>query len=118
MLKRSDIKNMNYDNDKRLIEFEVQIPIEGSNGSQVNKRFWFERLPEDEVENPRDKMYEVYTNIGEQVYKMCYEMPKANMDLVLIAATGLNQLRLMLQEEFMYKQMVAISIGEEIRNML
>ena len=58
MLNLKDIVNRVYENNVP-VAFEVNIPIEGPHGEPVNQRVWYEKLPVDEVTNPRGLAYKV-----------------------------------------------------------
>lgn len=89
-----------YGDKKCLLAQYTRIPREG-NGEEWNMRLVLERT--------RDKDSEVY-NFG-------YVMPKSNLPLELIAATGLRYFQLHLKEEIQNKTMMDFALGEVLEGM-
>lgn len=110
MLKLKDLQNRVYSG-RECIRFEVPVPI-GDNKfvlAQFAKPAyctWDMRIV---LNRTRDKDSEVYT--------FSYIMPKDNVPLELIAATGLKYFQLYLKEEVQTKSGMDFAIGEMISGM-
>jgi len=109
MIRFKDLQNKVY-RDKECVRFEYEIPednrfiratFERSTPVCWNMQIIFNRT--------RDKDAEVY-NFG-------YVMPKENLPLELIAATGLKYFQLYLKEEIQIKSSVDLSLGEILTGM-
>lgn len=111
MLKLKDLENRVY-RCRNCVRFECTIPVDEDkillatfsrmkNPSEWNMQVIFDRT--------RDKDSEVY-NFG-------YIMPKDNLPLELIAATGLKYFQLYLKEEIQMKSNLDFSIGRIIEGM-
>lgn len=81
------------------IEFKFTRKIKGS------------RLWKMEVNLPRT------INADMQCYVFPYEMPRDNMQLTLICATGLAYFQMYLKNEISFKSMIDFELGEITRNM-
>lgn len=115
MLKREDLKNRVYSG-KHCVRFEVAIPI-GDNRYKL-AQFCKEQNPNADQETwsmrilfdrTRDKDTEVYT--------FSYILPKANIPLELIAATGLRYFQLRLKEEIQSKSNMDFVLGDMLSGM-
>lgn len=115
MLTLKDLLNRVYSG-KQCTRFEVTIPV--GDGNQQLAQFTRERREGYEnsvwcmrviLERTRDKDSEVYT--------FEYVMPRDNLPLELIAATGLKYLQLYLKDEIQKKTEMEFSIGEIIQGM-
>lgn len=110
MIRLKDLQNRVYSG-KQCVRFDVAIPAsdnkfvlaqftraqyEGAADNEWNMRLVLNRT--------RDKDSEVY-NFG-------YIMPKSNLPLELIAATGLKYLQLYIKEEVQMKSNMDFAIGE------
>ena len=69
------------------------------------------RLWQMEVNLPRT------INADMQCYVFQYEMPRDNMQLTLICATGLAYFQMYLKNEISFKSMIDFELGEITRNM-
>lgn len=69
------------------------------------------RLWQMEVNLPRT------INADMQCYVFPYEMPRDNMQLTLICATGLAYFQMYLKNEISFKSMIDFELGEITRNM-
>lgn len=113
MLKLKDLENRVYKG-KICVRFEVQVPTDNEGNSLYAR---FERMSSDEnhwnmnivTKRTRDKDSEVY-NFG-------YIMPKSNLPLELIAATGLRYFQLHLKEEIQDKSNLDFIIGDIVSGM-
>ena len=115
MIKLKDLENRVYSG-KDCIRFEYTIPIEdkepllavfirkireGHELHEWNVRIIFDRT--------RDK--------DSEVYNFSYVMPRNNLPLELIAATGLRFFQLYLKEEIQLKSYLDFEIGNIIQGM-
>lgn len=110
MLKFRDLQNKVY-SDKVCVRFECVIPTEERWISAIFKRMsnpneWNMQII---LDRTRDKDSEVY-NFG-------YVMPKSNVPLELIAATGLKYFQLYLKEEVQVKSNMDFTLGELLQGM-
>lgn len=69
------------------------------------------RLWQMEVNLPRT------INADMQCYIFPYEMPRDNMQLTLICATGITYFHVYLKDEISFKSMIDFELGEITRNM-
>ena len=106
MIKFKDLENKTY-RGKNCIGFEYTINAEKTQIQATFKRAldrpteWTMRIVSDRT---RDKDSEVY-NFG-------YIMPRDNLPLTLIAATGLKYFQLYLNEEIQTKSNINFELGE------
>jgi hypothetical protein len=112
MINLKDIVNRVYEN-KIPVAFEVNIPIEGTHGEPTFQRVWFEKLSVNNEEDYMSKLtYKVFTIIGNQVYELPYLVPRQNLPLETVVTIGLNQLQALIQDEAIYKQVLASYISQ------
>lgn len=118
MLDLKDCKRRVYDG-KRCVRFEVEFNV--GNNKKIVAQF----------ENVRDEYSKEYTTYewrmrvildrsrdkDSDVYNFGYILPKDNLPLGLIAATGLKYLQLYLQEEIQLKSEINFTIGEMLVGM-
>lgn len=113
MLRIKDLLNRVYSG-KKCIRFEVLIELRPDKApvlvtfyrSEQDPKEWTARIY---FERTRDKDSEVY-NFG-------YVMPRDNLPLELIAATGLRYFQLHLKAEVQDKSNLEILLGELVRDM-
>ena len=117
MLNTKDLINRRNDNEsKECISFEYHLPVENERGMKTYIPVYFRKLAEKYWEIT---MVSKKSNIGElRAYSCEYVIPTNNMDLTMVAATGLNNLRCLIAEEVQYKSMIDFCIGDSISNML
>lgn len=116
MIKFNDLKNKVYSN-KDCIQFECDITSGVDKDDVITARFFKRKYMDFQtqwvmqivIDRTRDKDSEVY-NFG-------YVMPKENLPLELIAATGLRYFQLHLKEEIQVKSNLDFILGEIIRGM-
>lgn len=113
-----EIENRKY-NGKEPVSFEYTIKgLDGPHGETQEMRVWFEKVkPEMYGLDVNKPAYEVFTFVGDVVYRKIFGMPKAGMPLEMVVATGLNLLRVTFQEETTYKEMVSYTIADIIKDM-
>lgn len=118
MINLNEITNRKYEG-KEPISFEYVLKnLDGQNGTPQELRIWFEKVNPIEYNIPNNPpTYRVFTIINSVVYEKIFAMPKRNMELIMVVATGLNLLRLTIQEEIAYKEMVSYSIADIIKDM-
>lgn len=113
-----EIENRKYDGNVP-VRFEYTVKgLDGPHGETQEMRIWFESV------NPLaygllvgKPAYKVFTIIDSVVYEKIFQMPKSEMSLEMVVATGLNLLRVTFQEEAAYKEMVNYTIAEIIKDM-
>lgn len=119
MINLKEIVNRIYNSSKEPIGFEYVIKdLQGPHGETQELRVWFERVnPEMYGLDEKKPAYRVYTIIDSVVYEKIYQMPKRGMNLELVVANGLNILRVTLQEEVAYKEMLNYTIADIVKGM-
>lgn len=103
---------INRKNDKETnqpISFEYDLLVENETGNKTELPFRFNRLG--------DKTWLVEMVFGIQVYKVMFDVPKVNMDLVMVAAFGLRNIQYELQKEIQQKSIIDFTIGDETKDM-
>lgn len=113
-----EIENRKYEG-KEPISFEYIIKgLEGPHGEPKELRVWFEKVNSEEygllVGKP---VYKVFTIIDSIVYEKIYQMPKSDMSLELVVATGLNVLRAAILEEIAFKETLNYTILDIVKGM-
>lgn len=115
MLKLKDLQNRVYSG-KVCTRFECKIPIDKDKSllamfirefaGQVCSDMWRMQVVTDRT---RDK--------DSEVYNFTYVMPKSNLPLELIAATGLRYFQLHLKEEIQNKSNLDFVLGDILSGM-
>ena len=112
MLSLGDLKNRVYSG-KQCMRFECMFTVEDKptiavfeRKKSVESNEWNMRVI---IDRTRDKDSDVY-NFG-------YIMPRSDLPLELIAATGLKYFQLYLREEVQTKSLMEFSIGEMLEGM-
>lgn len=103
---------INRKNDKETnqpISFEYDLLVENETGNKTELPFRFNRLG--------DKTWLVEMVFGIQVYKVMFDVPKVNMDLVMVAAFGLRNIQYELRQEIEKKSIIDFTIGDETKDM-
>ena len=119
MITLKDLKNRVY-NGKNCIRFEYEIEYdvdvhekEKLTANFIKQEHQFAQLNEWKMQiikpRTRDK--------DSDVYYFGYVMPKENLPLELIAATGLRYFQLYLKEEIQIKSNIDFALGEIIKGM-
>ena len=110
MLKFKDLMNRVYSG-KECVRFEVTLPIDDNKFilAQFAKPTYCTWNMCVILNRTRDK--------DTEVYNFEYIMPRDNLPLELIAATGLRYFQLYLKEEIQMKTNLDFSIGEMIQGM-
>lgn len=108
-----ELTNRKYE-DNDCIGFSYSVKEETSD-TEIEFKFTRKskgsRLWQMEVNLPRT------INADMQCYVFPYEMPRDNMQLTLICATGLAYFQMYLKNEISFKSMIDFEIGEITRNM-
>lgn len=108
-----ELTNRKYE-DNDCIGFSYSVKEETSD-TEIEFKFTRKtkgsRLWQMEVNLPRT------INADMQCYVFPYEMPRDNMQLTLICATGLAYFQMYLKNEISFKSMVDFELGEITRNM-
>lgn len=107
-----ELTNRKYE-DNDCIGFSYSVKEETSD-TEIEFKFTRKtksRLWNMEVNLPRT------INADMQCYVFPYEMPRDNMQLTLICATGLAYFQMYLKNEISFKSMIDFEIGEITRNM-
>lgn len=120
MVKMKEIINRKIDSEtKETVAFEYVLKgLEGPYGEEQELRVWFEKLkPEKYALQVNKPVYRVFTIIGDELYDKNFTMPKQGMGLDMVVATGLTVLRLMLQDEIAYKEMISYTMADITKDM-
>lgn len=107
-----ELTNRKYE-DNDCIGFSYSVKEETSD-TEIEFKFTRKiksRLWQMEVNLPRT------INADMQCYVFPYEMPRDNMQLTLICATGLAYFQMYLKNEISFKSMIDFELGEITRNM-
>lgn len=107
-----ELTNRKYE-DNDCIGFSYSVKEETSD-TEIEFKFTRKtksRLWNMEVNLPRT------INADMQCYVFPYEMPRDNMQLTLICATGLAYFQMYLKNEISFKSMIDFELGEITRNM-
>lgn len=112
MIKQRDLENR-INADGICIDFDYILNV---NDSRIRCRF------------TRDKKQPLVWNMmvvlertrdaDSQVYNFSYQLPKANMDLTMVAAIGLKYFQLYLKEEVQLKSSMDFALGEITNGMV
>lgn len=103
---------INRKNDKETnqpISFEYDLLVENETGNKTELPFRFNRLG--------DKTWLVEMVFGIQVYKVMFDVPKVNMDLVMVAAFGLRNIQYEIRQEIEKKSIIDFTIGDMTKDM-
>lgn len=113
-----EIENRKYDG-KEPVSFEYIVKgLDGPHGETQEMRVWFEKVnPETYGLEPFRPAYKVFTFVDSVIYEKVFQMPKSNMNLEMVVATGLNLLRFTFQEEAAYKEMLSYTIADITKDM-
>ena len=105
----SELINRKCDENKLPISFEYNLMLEDESGNPMSLPFRFTRMDV--------LVWEVEMVYGYQVYKLNYNIPKRDVDLVLVAAIGLRSIQYQLQSEIQMKSIIDFTIGDCIKDM-
>ena len=112
MLKLKDLKNRVY-NGRECIRFECNIMMDKDSKQEIEAVFKKVALTEWRlqilIDGTRDK--------DTEVYNFRYIMPKSNLPLELIAATGLKYFQLYIKEEVQAKSNLDFELGNILQGM-
>ena len=112
MLILSDLKNRVY-SDKQCTRFECNIMMDKDSKQEIEAVFKKVALTEWRmqilIDGTRDK--------DTEVYNFRYIMPRSNLPLELIAATGLKYFQLYIKEEIQLKSSLDFELGEILKGM-
>lgn len=114
MLKLGDLDNRVYSG-KRCIGFQVHIV--DNNGKQL-----LEATFKKDMEHPSDSwamqvLFQRTIIKDTEVYNFVYQMPKYNMPLEMVAATGLRYLQSYLRHELDNKSLLCFAIDDTVEGM-
>ena len=112
MLKLKDLKNRVY-NGRECIRFECNIMLDKDSKQEIEAVFKKVALTEWRmqilIDGTRDK--------DTEVYNFRYIMPRSNLPLELIAATGLKYFQLYIKEEVQAKSNLDFELGNILQGM-
>lgn len=112
MLKLKDLKNRVY-NGRECIRFECNIMMDKDSKQEIEAVFKKVALTEWRmqilIDGTRDK--------DTEVYNFRYIMPRSNLPLEFIAATGLKYFQLYIKEEVQLKSNLDFELGNILQGM-
>ena len=112
MLKLKDLKNRVY-NGRECVRFECNIMMDKDSKQEIEAVFKKVALTEWRmqilIDGTRDK--------DTEVYNFRYIMPRSNLPLELIAATGLKYFQLYIKEEVQAKSNLDFELGNILQGM-
>ena len=119
MILSRDLKNRIYSG-KNCMKFEYDLVDESKSKDDQSRNCFvarFERSNEDENEWNMLIVLKRTRDADSQVYNFGYVMPKSNLPLELIAATGLKYFQLYLQQEVQTKMDYDFVLSDVLRGM-
>lgn len=111
MVKMSDLIHRDYVN-KICVGFTYILFDESNNKEKLFEARWT-KTGEENGWN-MNVVLDRTSEADSQVYNLGYVMPRGNLPLTLIAATGLKYFQLYLKNEIQQKQMIDFSLGNEL----
>lgn len=111
MLVLKDLENRVYSG-KQCIRFECSVPIDKEHKVLAT----FKRM-EDPNEWNMQIIFDRTRDKDSEVYNFGYIMPKSNLPLELIAATGLKYFQLYIKEEVQVKSNLDFELGNLLQGM-
>ena len=112
MIKFKDLQNKIYD-DKECVRFEYEIKADEKHKIIAT----FRRLKSGSAEWNMQVIFLRTRDKDSEVYNFGYVMPRSDLPLELIAATGLRYFQLYLKEEIQMKSNLDFEIGNIISGM-
>lgn len=113
MIKLKDLNNRNYSG-RKCISFEYVL-----NDEKANKLLVARFSAQDNVGKTWNMniVFDRNRDADSQVYNFGYSMPKDDLPLELIAATGLKYFQLYVQQEVQQKSSIEFSLGNLLEGM-
>lgn len=101
MIELKDLVLRRYNQERKCVGFTYDLNLE----SGLIQSFIFNQLS--------SKVWKVETVFFDLDYKkLTFELPRENMDLIIIAAIGLNYFKMAIVNEIQEKQDIEFTIGE------
>ena len=106
---QSELINKKHDKEsKTCIGFEYELLVDDGNSKTIFPvRFT----------KVGDKTWTVEMVFEHYAYRIMFDVPKNNMDLVMIAAFGLRNLQYVIRQEVERKSIIDFTIGDETKEM-
>ena len=104
-----ELINRKCDENRQPISFEYDLIVEDEHGNPLSIPIRFTRMDE--------LIWQVEMVYGYQVYRLDYNIPKRDLDLVMVAAFGLRSIQYQLQSEVQMKSIIDFTIGDCIKDM-
>ena len=103
------VNRKNDQTSKQCLGFEYELNVDmGDNTCRIIP-FRFNKL--------ETTVWSVETVIGNHVYRVAYDIPHPNMDLVMVAAFGLRNIQYQIEQEVQEKSIIDFTIGDATREM-
>ena len=115
MIKFKDLQNKVY-SDKVCVRFEYEIHFE-HNGVKSKVCAYFKRKENNLNYWIMQVLFDRTRDKDSEVYHIDYIMPKSNLPLELVAATGLRYFQLYLKEEVQIKSNMDFELGNTLQGM-
>lgn len=116
LIQIGQLKHRDYDENKNCISFQYLLNIgRGEDGKDVFHKFYFEKV--------EDYVWKLTTKIGRtdhsdsQMFEIAYKMPRNDLPLVLICATGLRYFGMHIKNEIQYRSLIDFAIGQVTEGM-
>lgn len=114
MLNLKELKNRELV-DKQTVKFQYDLPVDAG-GPEITAQF--ERNKENPLVWRMRIIFGRTRDTDSQVYNFEYQLPKAGMELVMIAVIGLKYFQLHIKEEIQMKSIIDINLGEVLGGMI
>lgn len=116
MIELKDLKNREV-KDNETIKFDYDLEFQTNDQGKLKIPFTFERVMESTGNEWKILVRLKPTQEKEsQIYEFNYMLPKQNVQLVLVTATGLRLFQMILQEEIQDKHLIDFEIGNLIQS--
>ena len=113
MIKQSDLQNR-YCINGTCVDFDYILKLEDNK----RIRFRFTREKDSPSVWTMHVILKRTRDADSQVYNFGYQLPKANMDLTMVAAIGLKYFQMYLKEEIQSKSQLDFALGEITNGMV
>lgn len=116
MIELKDLKNREVKNNE-TIKFDYDLEFQTNDQGKLKIPFTFEKVIESTGNEWKILVRLKPTQEKEsQIYEFNYMLPKQNVQLVLVTATGLRLFQMILQEEIQDKSLIDFEIGNLIQS--
>lgn len=111
MIALKQLINRQYEG-KKPVEFEYRLDLgKDENSKPITTSFVFQRASVESNVWMMKTQFNRTANSDTQCYYIGFEMPRDNLPLELICATGLRYFKLQMQQEIQFRSNIDFSIG-------